>query len=85
MPFFKPDEIPVIEPLPGCKLRTPYGENLMLSRVEMEEGAVIPPHEHSHEQGGIVLEGQLELQIAEERIIPYLILSFHIQRSTCFN
>ena len=66
MPFFKPDKITPITPLPGCKLRTPYGENLMLSRVEMEEGAIIPTHEHPHEQGGIVLEGQLELTIGSE-------------------
>ena len=70
MPFFRPGDLTPITPLPGCSLRTPYGENLMLSRVEMEQGAVIPTHSHPHEQGGIVLEGQLELTIdGETRIL----------------
>lgn len=89
MPFFKPDEIIPIEPLPGCRLRTPYGENLMLSRVEMKEGAVIPDHEHPQEQGGIVLEGQLELTIdGETRILQvgemYLIPPNTIHRAAAY-
>ena len=66
MPFFKQENVTAIRPLPGSSLRTPYGENLMLSRVEMEEGAVIPMHEHPHEQGGVVLEGRMQLTIDEE-------------------
>ncbi|MEQ9409749.1 MAG: cupin domain-containing protein [Fuerstiella sp.] len=66
MPFFDIADIPPMEPLPGCRLRTPYGQNLMLSHVDMDEGAVIPLHEHPHEQGGIVLQGQLELTIGDE-------------------
>lgn len=58
--------IPEFEPAPGCKLKTPYAEQLMLSRVEMEEDAVIPLHHHSHEQGGVLLSGSLELQIGDE-------------------
>ncbi len=38
----------------------------MLSQVKMEEGAVIPLHHHSHEQGGVLISGTLELQIGEE-------------------
>ncbi len=38
----------------------------MLSRVEMKENAEIPLHSHPHEQGGVLLSGQLELQIGEE-------------------
>ncbi len=63
MPFIDIEEISPIEPLPGCRLRTPYGENLMLSHVDMDEGAVIPMHDHPHEQGGIVLKGKLQLTI----------------------
>jgi quercetin dioxygenase-like cupin family protein len=35
----------------------------MLSLVELDEGAVVAPHSHPHEQAGIVLEGMLELTI----------------------
>lgn len=38
----------------------------MLSQVTMKEGAIIPLHSHPHEQGGVVLSGQLELQIGDE-------------------
>ncbi len=35
----------------------------MLSLVELDEGAVVPLHSHSHEQAGMVLEGTLELTL----------------------
>ncbi len=38
----------------------------MLSYLEMDEGAMIPMHDHPHEQGGILLEGKLELTIGDE-------------------
>lgn len=58
--------LPVIEPAPGCRLRTPFANHLMLSYLEMDEGAEIPLHSHPHEQGGILLEGKLQLTIGEE-------------------
>ncbi|MEZ6127494.1 MAG: cupin domain-containing protein [Planctomycetaceae bacterium] len=66
MPYFNIDNISPLKPLPGCRLRTPYGENLMLSHVDLDAGAVIPLHQHPHEQGGIVLKGRLELTIGDE-------------------
>jgi quercetin dioxygenase-like cupin family protein len=49
------------------RIRTPYGERIMLSLVEIDAGAAVPSHSHPHEQAGIVLEGQLELTIDGER------------------
>jgi quercetin dioxygenase-like cupin family protein len=66
MTFIDLDTVPAFEPAAGCKLQTPHGERLMLSRVEMKEGAEIPLHRHHHEQAGVVLEGQLQLTIGEE-------------------
>ncbi len=66
MPFIDIQAIPANEVCPGCRLRTPYGENLMLSYLEMDEGAEIPLHDHPHEQGGMLLEGKLELTIGNE-------------------
>ncbi len=66
MPFIDINTIQAIEPVPGCRMRTPYGENLMLSYLEMDEGAVVPLHDHPHEQGGILLKGQIELTIGNE-------------------
>jgi len=67
MPFVDWSTIPAQELGPGVRIRTPYGERIMLSLVEIEEGAVVPSHSHPHEQAGIVLEGQLELTIGGER------------------
>ena len=47
-------------------MRTPYGQNLMLSYLEMDEGAVVPLHQHPHEQAGMLLKGRLELTIGDE-------------------
>lgn len=66
MPFINIEDIRPFEPAPGCRLRTPHGENLMLSQVEMDAEAIIPLHQHPHEQGGIVLKGRLELTIGDE-------------------
>jgi quercetin dioxygenase-like cupin family protein len=66
MPFIDLTSIPTIEPVPGCRLRTPYGQNLMLSYLEMDDGAEVPMHNHPHEQGGILLKGRLQLTIGDE-------------------
>ncbi|MEZ6039196.1 MAG: cupin domain-containing protein [Planctomycetaceae bacterium] len=66
MPFININDFQAVEPVPGCRLRTPYGENLMLSYLEMDEGAEIPLHHHPHEQGGILLKGRMQLTIGEE-------------------
>jgi quercetin dioxygenase-like cupin family protein len=66
MPFYRVDELPTLEILPGCRTRVPYGENLMLSYLEIDEGAEVPWHHHPHEQGGILLSGRLQLSIGDE-------------------
>lgn len=66
MPFINLDDIPPQQVAPGCRLRTPYGEHLMLSYLEMDAGATIPLHHHPHEQGGMLLQGKLELTIGNE-------------------
>ena len=66
MPFIDIHSVPSLEIAPGCRVRTPYGKNLMLSLVEIDEGAVVSTHHHPHEQGGVVLSGRLELTIGSE-------------------
>ena len=66
MPFIDIKNLPAIELRPGVSLRAPYGKNLMLSYLEIEEGAMVPLHNHPHEQGGILLEGKLEMPIGNE-------------------
>ena len=66
MPFININDYDTIELAPGARARTPYGENLMLSYLELDEGSVIPMHSHPHEQGGMLLKGRLELTIGDE-------------------
>ncbi len=66
MPFINISDFTPVEPVPGCRLRTPFGQNLMLSYLEMDAGAEIPLHHHPHEQGGILLKGKVQLTIGDE-------------------
>ena len=66
MPFIDINDYEPIELAPGAHARTPYGMNIMLSYLTLDEGTVIPLHKHPHEQAGILLEGKLELTIGEE-------------------
>jgi quercetin dioxygenase-like cupin family protein len=66
MPFFDIHDLPTLEIIPGCRTRIPYGKHLMLSYLEMDEGAEVPMHSHPHEQGGILLKGRLQLTIGNE-------------------
>jgi quercetin dioxygenase-like cupin family protein len=71
MPFIDLDAEPALEIQPGCRSRLPYGKNMMMSYLEMDDGAEVPLHSHPHEQCGVVLEGRLELTIGGEvREVP---------------
>ena len=66
MTFIDLENVPTIEPVPGCRMRTPFGKNLMLSYLEMDAGAEVPLHHHPHEQGGMLIKGKLQLTIGDE-------------------
>lgn len=51
---------------PGVKIFTTAGDNVMLSLVEFEPGAVVEMHQHPHEQMGMLLEGELTFTIGGE-------------------
>lgn len=52
-----------IDPFAGVVLRTTPGDDLMVSVVNLEEGAVVPDHAHPHEQMGYLVSGRLEFTI----------------------
>ena len=66
MPFVDLNDHPEVELAPGARARTPYGERMMLSRLEIDAGSVVPTHHHPHEQAGMLLEGEMELTIGDE-------------------
>ncbi len=52
--------------VPGARTRTFWGDNMLLSLVEIDANSEVPKHTHPHEQGGIVVEGEMEMGIAGE-------------------
>jgi quercetin dioxygenase-like cupin family protein len=66
MVFHDPKTRQVKDLMPGVHARSFWGENLMLMVVDLDAQAFIPTHSHPAEQGGIVLEGQVDFVIAGE-------------------
>jgi quercetin dioxygenase-like cupin family protein len=64
--FYYPSDRDYKELLEGVNARTFWGENLLLAVVDLDAFAVVPSHSHPHEQGGIVLQGELQFTIAGE-------------------
>lgn len=64
--FMNPGEVERRELAPGITLRIMWGENIMMSMVEIAPNAVLPPHRHANEQGGLVLQGEFEFTIGDE-------------------
>ncbi len=51
----------------GVHIRILAGQRLMFSIVRFEPHAVVPTHQHPHEQLGIILDGEYEMWIGEDR------------------
>lgn len=64
--FINDDELRTIEISAGIQTKLVSGKKLMLSFVEISEGAGMSEHSHFHEQAGIVLEGEIEIVIGAE-------------------
>jgi quercetin dioxygenase-like cupin family protein len=47
--------------------RSRHGQELTLSIVELDPGAVVAEHSHPNEQLGIVLRGSMDFRVADER------------------
>lgn len=54
------------EIFPGVHIYTTACQQMMLSLVEMEPGAVAEEHSHPHEQMGLLLEGVADFTIGDQ-------------------
>lgn len=54
------------ELFPGVRAQVVSGEKLMLARVQLDPGSVVPVHQHPHEQFGFVMEGEVDFNIGDE-------------------
>lgn len=64
--FFDPEARTKTAALPGVALRTFWGEQMLVSLVDLAPGAVIPSHSHPHEQMGMMVRGAMAMTIADE-------------------
>lgn len=61
------DRLPEREVRKGVYLRILPGEKVMFSAVRFDPHSAVPTHQHPHEQMGIILEGELDLWVNDER------------------
>ena len=54
------------EIVPGVRIRTFWGDQMLLSSADIDANAGLPLHSHPHEQAGTVVSGEFELTIAGE-------------------
>ena len=66
MPFYSNEKLKKQELVPGVQIKTIWGDKAMMVFITLNEGAEVPSHRHRNEQMGLVLEGQLDLTIADE-------------------
>jgi quercetin dioxygenase-like cupin family protein len=69
MYFFNPKERESRSLMPGATMKTFWGERILVSLVEMAPNEEVPAHSHPHEQMGVVLQGQIDMRIGNERRI----------------
>lgn len=55
-----------MEVVPGARTRTFWGEQMLLSLIEVDANSEVPRHTHPHEQAGIIVQGELEMGIDGE-------------------
>ena len=67
--FAKREECSHHKIFPGVDIHTLAGQQMMLSLVEFAPRAVVERHSHPHEQMGLLLEGELEFFVGEERCV----------------
>ncbi len=60
--FYTPDPAGYKELLPGVFMKPlTYGDRSMLCEFQLKQGAVIPAHQHPHEQVGYLVSGSVRM------------------------
>jgi quercetin dioxygenase-like cupin family protein len=61
-----------LELAPGVRMQPLFGDGAMLNLLDFQPNSKVPVHSHPHEQLGMVIEGELVLEIegVEHRLRP---------------
>lgn len=70
MTYFRTDNLPATEMLPGVVRRAVYLNDVMLTVFDFEPEAVIPEHHHRHQQITWIVSGTMNFDLnGEERVL----------------
>ncbi len=69
--YIKWSEVENEELKPGLGRQLVTGQNLMLARVYLKKGVVVPEHSHENEQLTYILEGALKFWIDGKEIVVH--------------
>jgi quercetin dioxygenase-like cupin family protein len=61
--LYRWDDLEIEQVSPALQRRLITGERIMLAQVMLEKGALIPAHEHIHEQFTYVMAGSLRFRL----------------------
>lgn len=64
--FFRIDDLYQREILPGIRMRSVAGEGSMMTFFDFEPGAIVPEHQHPHQQISVMIKGRAIFQLGEE-------------------
>lgn len=64
MYYFDPENRAAKQVVDGIHIRSFWGDHLTLAVVDLDANAVLPNHNHPHEQGGLILNGEIEFTIS---------------------
>ena len=67
MTFIKIDDLKEIEPMTGFRGRFVHSDNVTVANWNILSGSIAPRHSHPHEQIALVIEGEFELTVGEEK------------------
>ena len=66
MTFFRKGDLPATEMLPGVLRRAVYLDDLMITFFDFAPAAVVPRHQHPHQQITWVISGAMEFELDGE-------------------
>jgi quercetin dioxygenase-like cupin family protein len=66
MSYFKIEDLPPTQMLPGVKRRAVWLDRVMLTFFVFEPGSIVPEHAHDNEQFTVVVKGAMEFTLANE-------------------
>ncbi len=70
MGFFRTEDLPATEMLPGVTRRAVYLDDVMLTFFDLAPKAVIPEHHHPHQQITWIVSGVMEFNLdGEKRVL----------------